>query len=99
MSAKQKWLLGMAALGIIIMSINMICGENGILDLLHVRRDHALLVRNNQAIREENRTLSREIDRLNNDPQYLEEVVKKESKMVRPGEIVVHLKDKRKAIP
>jgi cell division protein FtsB len=99
MSTTQKWLLGMATLGIMIMSIHMVFGGNGILDLLRVRREHSLLVRKNEAIREVNRTLYREIDRLNNDPKYLEEVVRKESKMIRPGEIVVHMKDKRKATP
>jgi cell division protein FtsB len=99
MSTKQKWLLGMAILGITVMSIHMVFGANGILDLLHVRRDYALLVGKNEAIRDGNQTLSREIDRLNNDPKYLEEVVRKESKMIRPGEIVVHMKEKREATP
>lgn len=99
MSVVQKWLMGMASIGIFLMAIHMLFDNKGILDLLRVRRDQLLLVKQNAKIRNKNRTLYREIDRLNNDPEYLEEVVRKETQMVRPGEIVVRMKDKRKATP
>lgn len=95
MSRRQKILLFVAALGIILMTLSIIWGNNGLMDLIESGEEKTRIAEKNEMIRRDNVTMYREIDRLNTDPVYLEEVVRKESGMVRPDELVIRMKSKK----
>lgn len=92
MSRRQKVLLYVAALVLLVLSLRILWGNNGLVDLMQSRRELGRIEEKNETIRQENVTLYREIYRLKKDPEYLEEVVRKESKMVKPEEIIIRMK-------
>jgi cell division protein FtsB len=95
MSIKQTVLMVIAVLGIFIMSFLIIYGDNGLADLKRAQKEHDQLVEKNDAIRQENVTLYREIDRMNHDPDYIEEVARKQLGVIGPGEIIVRMKNEQ----
>ena len=50
------------------------------------------LIEKNATLTQENLFLSREIDRLKNDPKYVENVVRKELGMIGKDEVIINLK-------
>ncbi|MDX9788689.1 MAG: septum formation initiator family protein [Desulfobacterales bacterium] len=97
MSGRQKVLLCVVVLVIFIMSLRILWGDNGLVDLMQSRKERERIAEKNESIRRENVNLYREIERLNKDPEYLEEAVRKESNMIKPGEIVVRMKAEKEA--
>jgi cell division protein FtsB len=65
---------------------NAIAGENGLLDQIRHRRDHAVLARQIDRLREENDRLRDEARRLREDPGTIEAVARRELGLVKPGE-------------
>lgn len=95
MSVKQIVLLTVAVVIFFAMGFFIIFGNNGLADLRQARKEHDHLVEKNQAIRQENVILYREIDRMNHDPYYLEEVARKELGVIGPGEVVIRMKNEQ----
>jgi cell division protein FtsB len=93
MSKKQMLLMAIAVLGILSMSLLIVSGNNGLADLMRFRVEKGHLVEKNEAIRQENVSLYREIDRMNHDPDYIEEVARKELGVIGPGEIIIRMKN------
>lgn len=93
MSAKQIVLMVAAVVGIFSVSLLIIYGNNGLMDLARLKEEKGQLVEKNEAIRQENVSLYREIDRMNHDPDYIEEVARKELGVIGPGEIIIRMKD------
>lgn len=93
MSAKQIVLMVAAVVGIFSVSLLIVYGNNGLMDLARLKEEKGQLVEKNEAIRQENVTLYREIDRMNHDPDYIEEVARKELGVIGPGEIIIRMKD------
>jgi cell division protein FtsB len=92
MNNKQMVLMVMAVLGIFSMSLFIVYGNNGLADLIRVQEEKSRLVEKNEAIRQENVSLYREIDRMNHDPDYIEEVARKELGVIGPEEIIIRMK-------
>jgi cell division protein FtsB len=92
MNKKQRILMVMAVLGIFSMSLFIIYGNNGLADLMRIREEKSQLIEKNEAIRQENVSLYREIDRMNHDPDYIEEVARKELGVIGPEEIISRMK-------
>jgi cell division protein FtsB len=92
MNKKQMLLMTIAVLGIISTSLLIIYGNNGLADLIRIREEKRQLVEKNEAIRQENVSLYREIDRMNHDPDYIEEVARKELGVISPEEIIIRMK-------
>jgi cell division protein FtsB len=59
---------------------------------MRVREEKSQMVEKNEAIRQENVSLYREIDRMNHDPDYIEEVARKELGVIGPEEIIIRMK-------
>ena len=69
--------------------------KSGILDMLKARKRLDDLQAENQKLAEENMALRQEIDRLQNDPAYLEERARKEYGLLKENE-VLYVFDKKK---
>jgi cell division protein FtsB len=92
MSTKQKLLIFLASLGICVLSLFIVFGDKGLTDLTDLRKEQDQLFQKNAAIRQKNVTLYREIERLNNDTEYIENVVRRELGVIGPGDFIVRMK-------
>ena len=63
-------------------------GEYGLLHLSHLRQERDQIEARMHLLREENRLLRMETQRLRNDPAYLEQVIRDEMGFVAPDELV-----------
>ena len=63
-------------------------GENGILRLLHLKKELVRIEESNAKIEEENRRLRGEVRRLQSEKRYIEEIARGELGMVKEGEVV-----------
>ena len=64
-------------------------GWQGVVRLRQMREQLQSLERENVTLRREAERLAQAIDRLRNDPAYLERIAREERGMVRPGETVL----------
>ena len=63
-------------------------GDNGVVELLR-KRDHLTQLSSaNEQLVKDNLQLYRRVDRLHNDPAYIEAVARRELGMVRPDELI-----------
>lgn len=92
MNKKQTVLMVIAVLGVLSMSLLIVYGDNGLADLMRIREERGQLVKKNEVIRQENVSLYREIDRMNHDPDFIEEVARKELGVIGPEEIILRMK-------
>jgi cell division protein FtsB len=74
-----------------------IYGWQGVVRLRHMRAQLYALERDNAALRQQAERLAQVIDRLRNDPAYLERIAREERGMVRPGETILKFPSKDKA--
>ena len=64
-------------------------GWEGVIRLRQMRVQLETLERENATLRQQADRLSQTIDRLRNDPVYLERIAREEQGMVRPGETIL----------
>jgi cell division protein FtsB len=89
MTKKQGLLLG-ATLGFLIALLFFIVfSERGLADFNMMKKERDRLQDQNRQITQDNLTLGVEIDRLKNDPSYIESVARKDFGMIGQDEIVV----------
>ena len=67
----------------------VVYGWQGVVRLRLMREQLHALERDNVTLRREAERLAQTIDRLRNDPAYLERIAREERGMVRPGETVL----------
>ncbi|MCF8023864.1 MAG: septum formation initiator family protein [Desulfobacteraceae bacterium] len=79
------WAAVLAA-GIYLLAI--IFGDRGLMELKSMHKDLRAVQEKNARIEEENTALYRTINRLKNDPEYIEYTARRELHMVAPDEIV-----------
>jgi len=72
----------------------IIFGEKGAIDLYHLKSESDHLAGVNDALKKENQGLYRNVERLKNDPEYIEEVAREEFGMVARDEIIYQFKGK-----
>jgi cell division protein FtsB len=64
-------------------------GWRGVVRLQQMRGQLETLERDNAALRQQAARLTQTIDRLRNDPAYLEQIAREEQGMVRPGDTIL----------
>ena len=82
--------LGLAAAILILMAYlgAIIFGDNGLMDLNRKKAQLKKIQAENQAIEKDNLALYRRVDRLKNDPAYLEYIIRQELSLVGEDELV-----------
>jgi cell division protein FtsB len=88
MTINRKFLYTIMSLGFGCLLFYTIFGENGLRELLLLQQEKNALLKKNQELVEQNTKIYSEIDRLINDPEYIEQVARKELKMVLPDELI-----------
>jgi cell division protein FtsB len=72
-------------------------GWQGVVRLREMRAQLVALERDNATLREQAERLAQVIDRLRNDPAYLERIAREERGMARPGETILKFPARDKA--
>ena len=93
MSSKQKILLSLSILIIFSLLLFIIFGDNGLVDLNLLKRERDGLIEKNDRITMNNLSLYREVDRLEHDSGYIEDVVRRELGLIAEGEVIFKLKN------
>jgi len=76
------------------MLLFIVFGENGLTDLYHLKIKKENLSKKNEELKKKNLSLYREIERLKNDPGYVEDVARKELGVIGKDEVVIKVKPK-----
>jgi cell division protein FtsB len=95
--SKQNILLAFAIIIIFSLLIFTLFGENGLADLYLLKTERDILLKKNDELIRENLSLYREIERLKNDPEYVENVARNELGVIGKDEVVIKVKKGRKA--
>ena len=73
--------------------VNGLFGERGLADTIRARRAYRTASRDLDRLKQDNAALREQARRLRDDPGTIESVAREELGLVRPGEIVVTIKD------
>jgi cell division protein FtsB len=76
--------------------VDAIAGEKGLLALLQARREYSALERSLERARTENADLREMARRLREDPNAIEEQARREIGLIKPGEMLFIIKDVEK---
>lgn len=77
----------------LVIVVDAIAGEKGLLALLEARRDYAALERSLDSAREENADLREMALRLREDPKAIEDQARRQLGLIKPGEMLFIIKD------
>ncbi len=97
MSSKQNILIAVVILSLFSLLLFIVFGENGLADLNLLKTERDGLLKQNEELVQKNLSLYREIERLKNDPKYVEDVARQELGVIGKDEIIFKVKKKRKA--
>ena len=78
----------------VILVIDAIVGEKGLLALLKARRDFTAVAQALEVARRENVQLRDQARRLRDDPTAIEEIARRELGLIKPGETLFIIKDR-----
>jgi cell division protein FtsB len=77
----------------LVIVVDAIAGEKGLLALLQARREYSALERSLERSRAENAELREMARRLREDPAAIEEQARRELGLIKPGEVLFIVKD------
>ena len=81
----------------LVLVINALVGERGLMETLRARRQHHDLVASIERLRIENARLREEARRLRTDPGTIEALARQELGLIKPGEMLFIIKDAKSA--
>ena len=93
MTKRQNILLSISTLLLIALFIYISFSKHGYPDLALLKQEQRKLVQENERFTRQNLAISIEIDRLKNDPVYIESIARQELGMIRDNEIILTLKN------
>ncbi len=67
----------------------IIVSEHGLADLIFLKKERSKLVEENERLTRENLSIGIEINRLKHDPEYIENVARKELGMIGEDEVIL----------
>lgn len=79
----MRWVLGFVT---IVLVIDAVAGENGLMTLLEARRDFEAVDQALSRARQENADLREQARRLREDPTAIEELARRDHGLIKPGE-------------
>jgi cell division protein FtsB len=79
----------------IVLVVDALVGDKGLLDTNRARRQYAILAADLAHKREENARLREKVRLLSNDPATIESLAREELGLIRPGEMVFIIRDSK----
>lgn len=95
MGLKKNIMLVLAIMTMCLMLLFIVFGENGLTDLYKLKMKKDNLSKKSDELKKENLSLYREIERLKNDPGYVEDVARKELGVIGKDEVIIKIKKER----
>lgn len=89
MSDRQKILLSIVILVLFSLLVFIMFSDSGLADLFKLKSEKDRLLQENARLKRENLTMYRMIERLKNDPEYIESIARKELGMIQKGEVIL----------
>ena len=89
MTKKQHFIISIAVFLLVSLFFFILYSEHGLYDLNLLKKERDVLVENNEQLTRENLSLSVEIDRLENDPKYIENIARQELGMIAEDELIL----------
>ena len=77
------------------MMLFIVFGENGLTDLYKLKMEKDNLSKKSDELKKKNLSLYREIERLKNDPGYVEDVARKELGVIGKDDVIIKVKKKK----
>jgi cell division protein FtsB len=96
-SLKKNIMLVLAIMTMCLMLLFIVFGENGLTDLYQHKMKKDSLSEKNDELKKKNLSLYREIERLKNDPTYVEDVARKELGVIGKDEVIIKVKKKERS--
>lgn len=93
MSRRQKIATAVIFIAMFNFMLVVLFGDNGLVELNRLRRTHQNLLNENARLTQENLDMYRSIDRLQNDPSYVENIARRELGMIRADELIFKFRD------
>ena len=81
----------------LVLVINALVGERGLMETLRARKQHQELVGSIERLRTENARLRDEARRLRTDPATIEALARQELGLIKPGEMLFIIKNAKSA--
>jgi cell division protein FtsB len=91
--ARRKMLHLLLVFVTLVLVIDGLVGEKGLLESIRARRQHRELTASIDRLRAENAQLREDVRRLREDPSAIESLAREELGLIRPGEMLFILKD------
>ncbi len=96
-AARRTKIVQLAILAVAaVITIDALVGDKGLLQTFRAKREHARLVGAINGLRHDNAGLRDYARRLREDPATIEEVARRELGLVKPGEVLVIVRDAQK---
>jgi cell division protein FtsB len=89
MTRKQRIFIAVSVFLLFSLLFFIIFSEHGLVDLNILKKERDQLTEKNELLSQENLSLSAEIDRLQNDPKYIENIARQELGMVGRDELIL----------
>ena len=89
MSDRQKIFLLIVILVLFSLLVFIMFSDSGLADLFKLKSEKERLLQENIRLKRENLTMYRMIERLKNDPEYIESIARKELGMIKKGEVIL----------
>lgn len=89
MSLGLKYIVSSVAVILVSLLLLITFGDNGMMELLRLQDRERVLVGQNETLARENVNLYRTIDRLKNDPLYIEHVARIELGMIGKNDLII----------
>ena len=89
MTKTQSIFLSIAILMLAALFFFIIVSEHGLADLIFLKKERSKLVEENERLTRENLSIGIEINRLKHDPEYIENVARKELGMIGEDEVIL----------
>ncbi|MDI6853448.1 MAG: septum formation initiator family protein [Deltaproteobacteria bacterium] len=89
---RKTFLYGSAIFGLAVISI-VLFSHKGVYNIYRLGQERTRLERENARLAEENARLARTIDRLQNDPEMIQDLIRRELNYVKNNEVIIQLPD------
>ena len=93
MSQWQKVMLAIIFIAMFNFLLVVLFGDNGWVELRRLEQSHQQLLTGNARLTHENLQMYRSVDRLQNDPAFVENIARQELGMIRPDELIFKFKN------
>jgi len=94
---RRRTLQMLLAFVTLVLVINALVGERGLMETLRARKEHQELVTAIERMRAENDRMRDEVRRLRSDPGTIEALARQELGLIKPGEMLFIIKDAKPA--